>query len=86
MITDSIINVLLFIPYLLLQGLESFDFNLSFPDNFFEIIKDLTCGVVYVFPIVRLMPIFLTRIAIMILKISWASVCRIKSFIPGFSN
>lgn len=86
MITDSIINVLLFIPYLLLEGLNSFEFNLTFPDNMFEIIKDITCGVAYVIPIARLMPIFTVRIAILILKISWASVCRIKSFIPGYSN
>ena len=86
MITDAIINVILFIPYLLLQGLNSFEFNIKFPDNMFEIIKDLTCGVVYVLPIVRLMPIFICRIGIYALKIAWACICRVKSFIPTFGN
>lgn len=82
MITDLIINVLMGLPYLLLSSLQSLDFNIKFPDDLFEIIKDLSVGVAYVLPITRLMPILIARIGIAIFKICWASVIRVKSFIP----
>ena len=83
MITDIILNIIFSIPYVLLSGLDSLNFNLTFPEDMFEIIKDLTIGVSYVVPIVRLMPIFSTTISLMVFKIIWALVIRIKSFIPS---
>lgn len=86
MITDLIINVLLGLPYLLLSSLEPLDFNIKFPDDIFEILKDLCVGVAYVLPVARLMPILITRIGIAIFKICWASVIRVKSFIPTMGS
>ena len=82
MITDAIINAFLFVPYLLLSGISSFNFNLTFPADMFEIIKDITCGVVYVLPVARLFVLFQITIALYTFKIAVALVVRAKSFIP----
>lgn len=86
LITDLIINVLLSIPYLLLSGIDLLGIEFYFPDNMFEIIRDLTVGVNYVVPIARLTPIFLACLGLAVFKIYWAIVVRIKSFIPTMGS
>lgn len=86
MITEAILNFLFYLPYSILQAVSVADVTISIENNTFEIIKDLTCGVAYVVPVARLMPIFLTRIGLMIFKVSWAIIIRVKSFIPTMGN
>lgn len=86
MITDLIINILMAIPYFLLNGLESLNFNLELPNNFFTILNEFSSGVGYVLPVSKLLPIFFITISLYCFRIYWSLVIRIKSFIPGMGS
>lgn len=82
MITDLIINVFLFLPTALLQGLSALDFSFSFPDNIYYTLYNLSKGVAFVLPLKFLISISAVRIAIHSFRFIWSLVLRIKSFIP----
>lgn len=86
LIIDSIINVLLFLPYQLLSGLDSLNFSFSFPDNIYDTLYNLTVGVAYVLPLKWLLIVFAVRTAVYFWRIPYSIVLRIKSFIPSISG
>lgn len=80
MITDKILNILFYFPLLLAKALPDMDF--SIPDNVFNGFNTFLFNVGYIIPIKALMPILVSSFAISTLKIMWALIIRIKSFIP----
>lgn len=86
MITDLIINALLFFPTLLLSQLDKLDFSFSLPDNVYDILYNLTVGVAYVLPLPWLFVIFGIRTAVYLWRIPYTLLLRIKSFIPTMGD
>ena len=86
MITDAIINALLFFPTLLLTQLESLNFSFSLPDDIYNTLYNLTVGVAYVLPLPWLLVCFGVRTAVYLWRIPYSIVLRIKSFIPSISG
>ncbi|MDE6775299.1 MAG: hypothetical protein K2J37_03230 [Ruminococcus sp.] len=80
MITDMILNILFYLPLMLVKALPKINFSL--PDNVFDGIDTFLSNVGYILPINALMPILVSSLAISVFKISWALIIRIKSFIP----
>lgn len=80
MITDSLINIFLFLPRQLLGLLP--DISIEFPEGLVETFSEWLEMLSWAFPIVALMPIFLISFALSAFKIAWALIIRIKSFIP----
>ncbi|MDE5763515.1 MAG: hypothetical protein K2N49_00175 [Ruminococcus sp.] len=80
MITDTILNILFYLPLLLLKALPRINFSL--PDDVFNGFSDFLSNVGYVVPMKALLPILASSLAISTFKISWALIIRIKSFIP----
>ena len=80
MITDLIINLLLKIPLMLLELLP--DIDVSLPENVFDGINTFFANVGYALPVLQLMPILIISNALMLFRVAWALVIRIKSFIP----
>lgn len=86
MITDAIINIFLFLPTLLLQQLSGIDFNFSLPDGIYDTLYKITVGVSYVLPLTWLFVCHGVRTAVLIFRLPYAIVLRIKSFIPTISS
>lgn len=84
MITDAILNVLFYVPLLLVNALPAVDF--AMPDNVFNGIDTFVSNVAYVIPIRALMPILVSSFSISCFKIFWALLLRIKSFIPTMGS
>lgn len=80
MITEGILNILAFIPNLLLDNISSI--SLSIPDNIFEGLNSIFNCLGFLFPISGLLIILGTSFAIKGFQIIWALIIRIKSFIP----
>lgn len=80
MITDTIINIFLFLPRQLLELLP--DVSIEFPDGLVDTFSEWLGMLSWVFPVVALMPIFVISFALSVFKIAWALLIRIKSFIP----
>lgn len=80
MITEAIINILMFLPNTLLDGIEGV--SLSIPDNVFNGLNDLFGCLGFIFPISGLMIILGVSFAIKCFQIIWSVFIRIKSFIP----
>lgn len=80
MITDLIINLLLKTPLMLLDLLP--DIDVSLPDNVFDGVNTFFANVAYALPVLQLMPILIISNALMLFRVAWALVIRIKSFIP----
>lgn len=86
MITDLIINALLFLPTLLLSQLDHLNFSFSLPDNIYDILYNLTVGVAYVLPLPWLFVCFGIRTAVYLWRIPYSLILRIKSFIPTMGD
>lgn len=84
MITDFIINSFIQIPYVLLSSLP--DFHFEFNSTFFDTLSHFLQIVSYVLPVKGLMPILVSSFGLTFLKISWALVLRVKSFIPTMGS
>lgn len=82
MITDLIINAFLFLPLLLLTGLETLDFNFSFPEGVYDTLYNISKGVAFVLPLKFLLSIFAIKLSIHAFRLVWSIVIRVKSFIP----
>lgn len=80
MITEGILNILAFIPNLLLDNISSI--SLSIPDNIFEGLNSIFNCLGFLFPISGLLIILGTSFSIKGFQIIWALIIRIKSFIP----
>lgn len=80
MITESIMNMFLFIPRVIIDMIPVTTIDL--PNSVTGVATQLLDGVGYVFPILGLMPILLNSILLDIFKVTWALLIRIKSFIP----
>ena len=80
MITESIIDMFLLLPTLIINALPSLD--VSIPADLFDTITSIFYGIGYVLPLVRLAPIVVMELAISLFKIVIAIVLRVKSFIP----
>lgn len=84
MITEAILNVLAFIPNLLLDGMQGL--SLSLPDNIFNGLNSIFGCLGYIFPIGGLLVILGISFTIKNFQIIWAIILRIKSFIPTMGN
>ncbi len=84
MITEAILNVLAFIPNLLVDGMQAL--NLAIPDNIFNGLNSIFGCLGFIFPISGLLVILGISFAIKNFQIIWAIILRIKSFIPTMGN
>ncbi len=80
MITEGILNILAFIPNLLLDSMEGI--SLSIPNNIFDGLNSIFNCLGFLFPIKGLLVILGISFAIKSFQIIWSIVLRIKSFIP----
>ena len=80
MITESIIDMFLLLPSLIISALPPLD--ISIPSNLFDTVTSVFYGLGYVLPLVGLAPIVGMELAISFFKIVIAIVLRVKSFIP----
>ncbi len=80
MITESILNILCFIPINLLNSMEGI--SISIPDNVFNGLNSILGCLGFIFPIKGLLLIFTISFAIKSFQVIWALIIRIKSFIP----
>lgn len=86
MITDALINVLLFLPYQLLQGISGMNIDLSMPADVFESFKTIVSCVGYVLPVSVFIICFTVKLGIRFWAIPYAIILRIKSFIPTMGD
>lgn len=80
MIVDAILDLILSIPLALLDTLP--DINLEISDNVFSGMETFFANVAYALPVVQLLPILIISNALMLFRVAWAIVIRVKSFIP----
>lgn len=81
MITEAILNVIAFIPNLLLDSMSGI--SLSIPDNIFDGLNNIFNCLGFLFPISGLLIILGISFTIKNFQIIWAIILRIKSFIPS---
>lgn len=81
MITEAILNVLAFIPNLLLNNMSGI--TLSIPSNIFDGLNSIFNCLGFLFPISGLLIILGISFTIKNFQIIWAIILRIKSFIPS---
>lgn len=86
MITDSIINVFLYLPYTLLTLLSPLTFVFVLPDNIYDTLYNISVGVAYVLPLKWLLVVFGIKTAVYLWRIPYTIFLRIKSFIPSISG
>jgi hypothetical protein len=80
MIVDLILDLILSVPIALLEALP--DINLEISANVFDGIETFFANVAYALPVVQLLPILIISNALMLFRVAWAIVIRVKSFIP----
>lgn len=83
MITDALLDILLFLPNLLLDGLDVL--SLVIPEGVFDGLAKIFAFIGW-FPIKQLLPILVMSISVATFKITWALLIRIKSFIPTMGD
>jgi len=81
MITEGILNILAFLPNLLLDSLGSI--SLSIPSNIFDGLNSIFNCLGFIFPISGLLVILGVSFTIKNFQIIWSLILRIKSFIPS---
>lgn len=81
MITEGILNILAFLPNLLLDSLGSI--SLSIPSNIFDGLNSIFNCLGFIFPISGLLVILGVSFTINNFQIIWSLILRIKSFIPS---
>jgi hypothetical protein len=84
MIIEKIVEVFLGIAEWLLNFLP--DLNFELPVGFMEIIGNIFYGVNYFVPLNQVLPILVISFGITGFRIVWATVLRIKSFIPAMGG
>lgn len=84
MITEAILNILAFVPNLLLDGMQGL--SITLPDNIFNGLNSIFGCLGFIFPISGLLVILGITFAIKNFQIIWAIILRIKSFIPTMGN
>lgn len=84
MITEAILNILAFVPNLLLDGMQGL--SITLPDNIFNGLNSIFGCLGFIFPISGLLVILGISFAIKNFQIIWAIILRIKSFIPTMGN
>lgn len=80
MIVDAILDLILSIPIALLDALP--DINIEISENVFDGMETFFGSVAYALPVVQLLPILIISNVLMLFRVAWAIVIRIKSFIP----
>lgn len=80
MITESILNILCFIPNILLNNMNGI--SLSIPNDIFSGLDSIFNCLGFIFPIKGLLIILGISISIKAFQIIWAIILRVKSFIP----
>jgi hypothetical protein len=80
MITESILNIFMFIPRIIIGLLPTIPAKI--PENVFSTVDNLLYGIGYVLPMTALAPIFIISFAIDGFRVIMAIIVRIKSFIP----
>ena len=80
MITEGILNILAYIPNLLLDSIDAI--SISIPDNIFNGLNSIFSCLGYVFPVSGLLVILSLSFLIKNFQIIWSLILRIKSFIP----
>lgn len=80
MITEGILNILAFLPNMLLDNMEGI--TLSIPDNIFTGLDSILNCLGFLFPISGLLIILGISFSIKSFQIIWSIILRIKSFIP----
>lgn len=80
MITEGILNILAFIPNLLLDGMQGL--SLSIPNDIFNGLNNIFNCLGFLFPISGLLLILGVSFAIKSFQIIWSIILRVKSFIP----
>ena len=80
MITESILNILAFIPNALLNNINTI--SLSIPDNIFNGLDSIFNCLGFLFPIGGLLIILTLSFTIKSFQIIWSIILRVKSFIP----
>lgn len=84
MIVDAICYAIVGIPLLLLNMLGSF--TLEIPRGVFDGLHEITYALGYVLPMAGLIPILYISFSVNAFQIVWATVLRIKSFIPTMGS
>lgn len=84
MITEGILNILAFLPNLLLDSLGSI--SLSIPSNIFDGLNSIFNCLGFIFPISGLLVILGVSFTIKNFQIIWSLILRIKSFIPSMGD
>lgn len=84
MITEGILNILAFLPNLLLDSLGSI--SLSIPSNIFDGLNSIFNCLGFIFPISGLLVILGVSFTIKNFQIIWSLILRIKSFIPSMGS
>jgi len=80
MIVDAILDLILSVPLALLNALP--DINIEISENVFNGMETFFGNVAYALPVVQLLPILIISNALMLFRVAWAIVIRVKSFIP----
>lgn len=80
MIIDAIFSVILAIPNALLDSIPNV--SLSFASDSMSYLNSVLAYIGYFLPITQLIPLMVIELAVMVLKIVWAIVLMVKSFIP----
>lgn len=84
MITEAILNVLAFIPNLLLDNMQGI--SLAIPDNIFNGLNNIFNCLGFIFPISGLLVILGISFTIKNFQIIWSIILRVKSFIPTMGD
>lgn len=84
MITEGILNILAFLPNLLLDSMK--EISISIPENIFDGLNSIFGCLGFVFPISGLLIILSLSFLIKNFQIIWSLILRIKSFIPTMGS
>lgn len=84
MITEGILNILAFLPNLLLDSMKGI--SISIPENIFDGLNSIFGCLGFVFPVSGLLVILSFSFLINNFQIIWSLILRIKSFIPTMGS
>lgn len=86
MITNTIINILLIVPLMLLNTINSLDINLELAEEHFNAFKSLVGHVNYILPMGTFVICMSIKLLIRFWNLPYAILLRIKSFIPTMGD
>lgn len=84
MITEAIFKIFLVIPNLLINLLPAITWTI--PAGIFDVLGSIMHGLAYFLPLPGLVPILVFSTSFYAVKIVWALLLRIKSFIPTMGS